>query len=85
MSWDDQVFAEESRGLAFGVISAPQAPLLTNLMPHGPNHRTAESSSEIEGGSAVAGTCDVINDCDNLVTCDHDHDSLPQVSQTHDK
>jgi len=41
------------------------------LMPHGPNHGTAESSSEIEGGSAVAGTCDVTGDCD----------SLPQMSQ----
>jgi len=44
-----------------------------------------QSSSEIEGGSAVAGTCDmtddcdilVIRDCDNLVTRDSDHDSLP--------
>ena len=27
MSWDDQVSAEESRGLASGVICAPQAPL----------------------------------------------------------
>ena len=59
MSWDDQVSAEESRGLASGVICAPQAPLSTSLMPHGPNHGTAESSSEIEGGSAVAGICDV--------------------------
>jgi len=68
MSWDDQVSAEESRGLASRVICAPQAPLSTSLMPHGPNHRTAESSSEIEGGSAVAGTCDtlVIRDCDNI-------------------
>jgi len=75
MSWDDQVSAEECRGLASGVISVPQAPLSTSLMPHGPNHRTAESSSEIEGGSAVAGTCDVTGDCD----------SLPQMSQTRDK
>jgi len=59
--------------------------LSTSLIPHGPNHGTAESSSEIEGGSAVAGTydmtgnCDtlVTHDCDNLVTCDSDHDSLP--------
>jgi len=74
MSWDDQISAEESRGLASGVICAPQAPLSTSLMSHGPNYGTAESSSEIEGGSAVAGTCDtlVIRDCD----------SLPQVSQT---
>ena len=79
MSWDDQVSAEESRGLVSGVISAPQAPLSTSLMPHGLNHGTAESSSEIEGGSAVAGTCDVTDDCDTLVT--RDRDSLPQVSQ----
>ena len=32
MSWDDQVSAEESRGLASGVICAPQAPLSTCLM-----------------------------------------------------
>ena len=83
MSWNDQISAEESRGLASGMICAPQAPLLTSLMPHGPNHGTAESSSEIEGGSAVAGDCDtlVIRDCDNSVTCN----SLPQVSQTCDK
>ena len=73
MSWDDQVSAEESRGLASGVTSASQAPLLTSLMPHGPNHRTAESSLQVEGGSAVPGTCDT------LVI--HDHDSLPQASQ----
>ena len=79
MSWDDQVSAEESRGLASGVICAPQASLSTSLMPHGPNHRTAESSSEIEGGSAVAGTCDVTGDCDILVICNSD--SLPQALQ----
>jgi len=71
MSWDDQISAEESRGLASGVICAPQAPLSTSLMPHGPNHGTTESSSEIEGGSAVAGTCDVTGDCN----------SSPQMSQ----
>ena len=83
MSWDDQVSAKESRGLASGVICAPQAPLSTSLMPHGPNHRTAESSSLVEGGSAVAGTCDtlVIRDSDNSVTRDSDRDSLPQASQ----
>jgi len=87
MSWDDQISAEESRGLASGVICAPQAPLSTSLMPHGPNHGTAELSSEIEGGSAVAGTCDVTGDCDTLVICDcdnlviHNSDSLPQASQ----
>ena len=53
----------------------------TSLIPYGPNHGTAESSSEIEGGSAVAGTCDtlVICDGDNSVTRDHDH--LHQASQ----
>ena len=40
-------------------------------MPHGPNHGTAESSSQVEGGSAVAGTCDMIGD----------YDTLPQTSQ----
>ena len=73
MSWDDQVSAEESRSIASGVICAPQAPLSTSLMSHGLNHGTAESSSEIEGGSAVAGTCDT------LVI--RDRDSLPQASQ----
>ena len=72
MSWDNQVSAEESRGLASGVICAPQAPLSTSLMPHGPNHGMAKSSSEIEDGSAVAGTCDMTGDCDTLVICDHD-------------
>jgi len=52
-------------------------------MPHGLNHGTAESSSQVEGGSAVAGTCDMTGDCDILVI--HDSDSLPQASQTHDK
>ena len=75
--------SEESRGLVSRVICVPQAPLSTSLMPHGPNYGTAESSSEIEGGSVVAGTCDtlVIRDYDNLVTCDSDRDSLPQASQ----
>ena len=81
MSWDDQVSAEESRGLASGVICAPQAPLSTSLIPHGPNHGTAESSSEIKGGSAVAGTYDVTGDCDTLVIRDSERDRLPQVSQ----
>jgi len=78
MSWDDQISAEENRGLVSGVICAPQALLSTSLMPHGPNHGTAELSSQIEGGSAVAGTCDVTGDCDTLVI--HNSDSLPQVS-----
>jgi len=47
MSWDDQVAAEESRGLASGVVSAPQAPLSTSLIPHGSNHGTAESGSQL--------------------------------------
>ena len=59
MSWDDQVAAEESRGLASGVVSTPQAPLSTSLMPHGSNHGTAESGSQLGGGSAEPGTCDV--------------------------
>jgi len=54
-------------------------------MPHGPNHRTAESSSEIEGGSAAAGTCDMTGDYDILVIRDSNnsvtHDCLHQVSQ----
>jgi len=74
MSWDDQVSAEESRGLTSGVICAPQAPLSTILMPHSPNYRTAESSSLVEGGSVVAGTCDVTGDSDTLVI--HDRNSL---------
>ena len=72
MSWDDQVSAKESRGLASGVTSAPQVPLLTSLLPHGPNHGTAESFSQVEGSSAVAGTCDMTDDCDSSVTHDHD-------------
>jgi len=66
MSWDDQVSAEKSRGLASGV---------TSLIPHSPNHGTAESFSLVEDGSAVAGTCDVTVNCDILVICDSD--SLP--------
>ena len=61
------------------MICAPQAPLSTSLIPHGLNHRTAESSSLAEGGSAVAGTYDITGDCDTLVI--HDSDSLPQASQ----
>ena len=78
MSWNDQVSAEESRGLTSRVICAPQAPLSTSLMPHGPNHRTAESSSLVEGGSAVAGICDMTGDYDILVI--RDSNSLPQAS-----
>jgi len=48
-------------------------------MSHSPNHETAESFSEIEGSSAVAGTCDMTGDCDTLVI--YNSDSLPQVSQ----
>jgi len=79
MSWDNQVSAEESRELASRVISTPQAPLSTSLMPHGPNYGTAESSSQIEGGNIVPGTCDMTGNCDTLVI--RDCDSLPQVSQ----
>ena len=72
MSWDDQVSAKESRGLASGVICVPQAPLSTSLMPHGPNHGTAESSSLVESGSAVTGTCNVTGDYNILVIHDSD-------------
>ena len=48
-------------------------------MPHGPNYRRAESSSLVEGSSAVAGTCDMMDNCNTLVI--HDSDSLPQASQ----
>ena len=51
------LISRASSRAASGVICVPQAPLSTSLMSHGPNHGTAESSSEIEGGSAVAGTC----------------------------
>ena len=78
MSWDDQVSAKESRGLTSGVICAPQAPLSTSLMPYGPNHEMAESSSQVEGGNAVAGTCDMTGDCNTLVICNSN--SLSQVS-----
>jgi len=70
MSWDDQVSTKESRGLASGVICAPQAPLSTSLMPYGPNHGTAESSSLVEGGSAVAGDCDSLPQASQQVTSD---------------
>jgi len=53
--------------------------LSTSLIPHGPNHGTAESSSLVEDGSAVTGTCDVTGDYDILVI--RDCDSLPQASQ----
>jgi len=43
-------------------------------MPHSPNHGTAESSSQVEGGSAVPGTYDT------LVI--HDYNSLSQALQT---
>jgi len=44
--------------------------LSTSLMPHGPNHRTAESSSLVEGGSAVTGTCDSLPQVLQQVTSD---------------
>jgi len=64
-------FLLRRRGLVSGVIFAPQAPLSISLMPYGPNYGTAELFSQVEGGSAIAGTCDMTGDCD----------SLPQVSQ----
>jgi len=48
-------------------------------MPHGPNHETAELSSQVEGGSAVAGTYDMTGNCDTLVI--YDYNSLPQALQ----
>ena len=65
MSWDDQVSAEESRGLASRVICTLQASLSTSLMPYGPNYETAESSFLVKGSSAVAGTCDTLVICDS--------------------
>ena len=63
------------------VSPGPRTPtasrIITGKLSHGPNHGTAELSSKIKGGSAVADTCDVTGDCDILVTCD----SLPQVLQ----
>jgi len=79
MSWNDQVSAGKSRGLASGVICALQAPLLTSLMPHGPNHRIAESFFLVESSSAVPGTYNITGNYDTLVI--HNSDSLPQVSQ----
>jgi len=71
MSWDDQVSAEESRGLVSGVICASQAPLSTSLMSHGPNHGMTESSSLVDSLPQVSQqvtsdivTPDVIYDCD---------------------
>jgi len=61
MSWDDQVATEKSRGFTSGAVSAPQAPLSTSLIPHGSNHRTAESGSQLGGGSAEPGTYDSDN------------------------
>jgi len=40
-------------------------------MPHGPNHGMAESSSLVEGSSAVAGTCDMTGDYDSLPQASH--------------
>ena len=61
MSWDDQVATEKSRGFASGAVSAPQAPLSTSLIPHGSNYGTAESGSQLGGGSAEPGTYDSDN------------------------
>ena len=79
MSWDDQVSAKKSRSLASRVVFVPQAPLLTSLMPHGPNHETAESFFQVKSGSTKLGTYDMTSDYDTLVI--YKSDSLPQVSQ----
>jgi len=79
MSWDDQVTAEKSRNNVSGASVALQASLPTGLVPHGPNHGTAESSTQLGGGSVGSGPCDVTGDHDHLVTCDCDN--LPNVSQ----
>ena len=39
-------------------------------MSYGPNYRIAESFSQVEGSSAVAGTCDITDDCDTSVIYD---------------
>ena len=80
MSWDDQVAAEESRGLASGVVSTPQTPLSTSLMSHGSNHGTAESGSQLGGGSAEPGTCNIIGDSDIPITSDSNN--LHHMSQS---
>ena len=80
MSWDDQVAAEESRGLVSGVVSTPQAPLSTSLMSHGSNHGTAESGSQLGGGSAEPGTCNIIGDSDIPITSDSNN--LHHMSQS---
>ena len=79
MSWDGQVATKESRNSASGASAVPQASLPAGLMPYGPNHGTAESSTQLGGGSARSGPCDVTGDCDRLVT--HDCDNLPKISQ----
>ena len=85
MSWDDQVAAEESRGLASKAVSAPQAPLLTSLMPHGSNHGTAESGSQLGSGSAEPGTCDMTGDRDIPITSDSDNlHNIVTPDVTHD-
>ena len=53
-----------------GIVSTPQAPILTGLMPHSTNYRIAESSFQLGSGSIGSGTCHVTDNCDILVTCD---------------
>jgi len=66
MSWDDQVAAEESKNNVSGASAAPQTSLPAGLVSHGPNHRTAESSTQLGGGSVRSRPCDMTGDCDNL-------------------
>jgi len=79
MSWDDQIAAEKSRNNASGASAAPQASLPAGLMSYGPNHRIAESSTQLGGGSTRSGPCNVTGDHNRLVT--HDYDNLPNMSQ----
>jgi len=47
-----------------GIVSTPQAPILTGLMPHSTNYRIAELSFQLGDGSIGSGTCDVTDKCD---------------------
>ena len=78
MSWNDQIVSEESRNIASRVVSVLQVSILTSLIPYSTDYRTAESLSQLEGGSIGSDTCHVTGDHDTLVT--HDNDSLSQVS-----
>jgi len=77
MSWDDQVAAEESRNSTSGAFAALQVSLPAGLVPHGPNHGTAESSTQLGGGSVRSGPCNITGDSDCLVT--HDCDNLSNM------